>query len=55
VLRAWRTDLIAALGGEEEVNPQRRGLIELATRTHLMIDSIDGFILARQSAQVPGG
>lgn len=44
-LRAWRTDLIAALGGEAEVSPQRRALVELATRTHLMLESVDRFVL----------
>jgi len=48
-LRAWRTDLIEALGGEAEVSPQRRALIELATRTHLMVESVDRFILGMPS------
>jgi hypothetical protein len=44
-LRAWRGDLIDALGGEDAVSPQQRALVELATRTHLMVESVDRFIL----------
>ena len=40
-LRAWRTDLIQALGGDGVVSPQQRALVELATRTHLMVESVD--------------
>lgn len=37
-LRAWRSDLIEALGGDDLVSPQQRSLVELATRTHLMLE-----------------
>jgi hypothetical protein len=45
-LRAWRSDLIEALGGDGVVSPQRRALVEVATRTHLMVESVDRYILA---------
>jgi len=48
-LRAWRTDLIDALGGDDVVSPQERALVELATRTHLMVESVDRFILGMPS------
>lgn len=44
-LRAWRGDLLETLGGEDTVSPQRRALVELATRTHLMVESVDRYIL----------
>jgi hypothetical protein len=48
-LRAWRADLIDALGGDDTVSPQRRALVELATRTHLMVESVDRYILGMPS------
>jgi hypothetical protein len=48
-LRSWRSDLIEALGGEDVVSPQQRSLVELATRTHLMLESVDRFILGMPS------
>lgn len=44
-LRAWRSDILEALGGEEVVSPQQRALVELATRSHLMVESVDRYIL----------
>jgi hypothetical protein len=48
-LRAWRHDLIEALGGDDVISPQRRALVELATRTHLMVESVDRYVLALPS------
>jgi hypothetical protein len=48
-LRGWRSDLVDALGGENVVSPQQRALVELATRTHLMVESVDRYILAMPS------
>jgi phytoene/squalene synthetase len=48
-LRTWRADLVAALGGEDVVSPQQRALVELATRTHLMVESVDRFVLGMPS------
>lgn len=48
-LRSWRTDMVEALGGEGAVSPQQQALVELATRTHLMIESVDRFILGMPS------
>jgi hypothetical protein len=48
-LRLWRTEMIDALGGEDAISPQQRALIELAARTHLMVESVDRFILGMPS------
>lgn len=44
-LRVWREELLGALGGVDVASPQRRSLVEVATRTHLMLESVDRFIL----------
>jgi hypothetical protein len=48
-LLSWRRDLIEALGGEREINPQQRRLVELATRVSMYIDHADGVLMARNS------
>lgn len=48
-LAAWRRDLIADLGGPEVVSTQQAGVVELAVRTRLMLDSADAFILSMPS------
>jgi hypothetical protein len=48
-LREWRSEMIEALGGESAISPQQRALIELATRTHLLIESIDRFVFSMPS------
>lgn len=48
-LRAWRAELIESLGGEGAVSPQQRAIIELAVRTHLMLESVDSYLLAMPS------
>lgn len=48
-LQAWRADLEVDLGGREALSTQQLGLIELAVRTKLMLDSIDAWILTQPS------
>jgi hypothetical protein len=48
-LREYREDLIQALGGDEVVSPQQREIIEICTRTHLMLESVDRYILGMRS------
>lgn len=48
-LQAWRADLEVDLGGREVLSTQQLGLIELAVRTKLMLDSIDAWILTQGS------
>jgi hypothetical protein len=48
-LRAWRTDLIHSLGGEATVSTQERAVIELASKTYLLLESVDRWLLAQPS------
>ena len=43
---AFRDDLVSALGGESELSPQRRKLVDLAARATLYLDHIDGWLAA---------
>ena len=43
-LLAWQDEVVAALGGEENVSPQKRALVELTCRQKLYIDHLDGYI-----------
>lgn len=46
-LDAWRRELVADLGGRAALSTQQLALVELATRTKLMLDSIDYWLLTR--------
>jgi hypothetical protein len=46
-LARWRDDLIADLGGDPST--AQRQLIELATRTKLLLDSVDAWLLTQPS------
>ena len=46
---AFRDDLVSALGGESELSPQRRKLVDLAARATLYLDHIDGWLAAQHS------
>jgi hypothetical protein len=48
-LAEWRRDLTADLGGPESITTAQAGMIELAVRTKLMLDTVDGFILTMES------
>jgi len=48
-LVAWKGELLAALGGEQCVSPQRRALVEHAVRTKLYIEHIDAFLMEQAS------
>jgi nitric oxide reductase activation protein len=48
-LRAWRKELIADLGGEDNVSVQQRTIVELASTTKLMISSVDAWIMSQPS------
>ena len=45
----WRASVIAALGGEENVTPQKLVLIEDCCRTKLILDHVDKVVLQRMS------
>jgi hypothetical protein len=48
-LAAWQADLVADLGGAESVSTAQRQVIDLATWTKVIVDSIDAWILERGS------
>jgi hypothetical protein len=45
----FREQLADALGGDGELSPQQRKLIDLAVRVGLMLDHVDAWILAQRS------
>jgi hypothetical protein len=48
-LVAWRSDLIADLGGPEAVSTQELALIDEAVKTKLILDSIDAWLLSQET------
>jgi len=46
---SFRDELVAALGGDTELSPQRRKLIDLAARASLYLDHIDAWLVAQQA------
>jgi hypothetical protein len=48
-LKAWRAAIIADLGGDENISAMERAVVELAVKTHLMLHSVDAFMLEQKS------
>jgi hypothetical protein len=48
-LTAWKAAIIDDLGGEAEVSAMELSVIELACKTHLLLASVDRFLLAQSS------
>src|SRR5262249_51238175 len=46
---AFKHELIAALGGEAGLSPQRRKLIDLAARASLLLDHVDAWLFQQRS------
>jgi len=46
---AFRSELIAALGGEPALSPQRRRLVDMAARAALLLDHVDGWLVGQRS------
>jgi len=44
-LAAWRSDLLADLGGIDSVSTQELALVEEAVKTKLILDSVDAWLL----------
>jgi hypothetical protein len=44
-LLAWKKELLQDLGGEESISAQRMTLVEMAVRTRMYIDHVDGWLL----------
>ena len=47
-LDEWRRELIADLGGPEQVSTQELAIVNLAVKTKLMLDSVDAWLLQVQ-------
>ncbi|MBX3350112.1 MAG: hypothetical protein KF747_15410 [Nitrospira sp.] len=45
----WRDELIADLGGSEQVSTQQRAIINVAVKTKLLLDSVDAWLLQQPS------
>jgi hypothetical protein len=48
-LKAWRSAIIHDLGGESAISAMELSVIELATKTHLLLASVDRFLLEQKS------
>ncbi len=46
---AFRDELVAALGGDTDLSPQRRKLVDLAARASLYVDHLDGWLAGQQT------
>ena len=48
-LARWRADLIADLGGADDISTQKSALVDLAVRSKLLLDSIDTWLLTQST------
>lgn len=48
-LSQWRSELIDDLGGRETISTQQAAIVDLATKTKLILDSIDVWLFAQPS------
>ena len=46
---AWKSALLADLGGEETVSTQRLAIVDSAVRTKLFLDHVDAFLMQQES------
>ena len=46
---AFKSDLVAALGGEVDLSPQRRKLVDMAARAALLLDHVDAWLFEQRS------
>jgi hypothetical protein len=47
-LLRWKAELAEALGGSENLSPQKAALVDLAVRLRLFLDHVDGWLLERK-------
>jgi hypothetical protein len=45
---AFKRELASALGGEADLSPQRRKLIDMAARASLLLDHVDAWLFQQQ-------
>jgi hypothetical protein len=48
-LKEWRAAILQDLGGESNVSSMELAIVEMAAKTHLMLASVDQFLLAQTS------
>lgn len=48
-LSQWRAELINDLGGREAISTQQAAIVDLATKTKLLLDSVDSWLLVQPS------
>jgi hypothetical protein len=46
-LQEWRADLIVDLGGPDAISAQQTAILDVAVKTKLLLDSIDGWLLTQ--------
>src|SRR5262249_17392392 len=46
---AFKQELVSALGGEADLSPQRRPLIDMAVRAALLLDHVDAWLFEQES------
>jgi hypothetical protein len=48
-LKRWKLELVADLGGRDNVSTQRAAIIDLACKSKFLLDSIDAWLLTRET------
>ena len=48
-LMEWKSELVTALGGPENVSPQKMSLLDLIVRSKLYLDNLDAWLLTQRS------
>jgi hypothetical protein len=48
-MMAFRRELVAALGGDTDLSPQRRKLVDLAARASLYLDHLDAWLAEQKT------
>src|SRR5262249_5462797 len=48
-LRKWRQEIVDALGGPDDISPQKETIIDLACRSRLILHSVDTWIFEQQT------
>jgi hypothetical protein len=53
-LKRWRLELVADLGGRDNLSTQQDAIIDLAVKQKFLLDSIDAWLLTRDTLIVSG-
>lgn len=48
-LMCWQAGLVSDLGGDDQITVAQRTIIELATRTKLLVDYLDGWLIQQRT------